>query len=1327
MDLFPQTMRIRGFVKALGCLALLAVGVLPLASGAEISQPSMTLIPKREVGADAFLRSLPKADGRGVIIAVIDTGVDPAAAGLQLTSTGERKIVDVIDATGSGDVDMSRKVKPDGEGRIRSLGGSWLRLPDVIVNPSGEFRVGLKAADDILPASVVTRLREHLDARQRARTALARETSQRLPSEALERARAKAPVDRTRAEQDLIARFDGLRALEDRLVGSDADPILFDCVLWHDGEHWRAVIDTDRDGDLRNETVLRPFGIAGEHATLDPVTNATFAIQVYAEGDVLSVVTVSGTHGTHVAAIAASHFPGQPERDGIAPGARILSIRIGDPRTSGSSNGTAEQRALASAARYGARILNASWGGSSSLQDGRNAISRAYDALVERFDVLAVVSAGNGGPALSTGGSPGGESGRVLGVGAYLSPAMARYLYQMSEEHPEVDAAFAFSSRDPTKDGFFGVDVMAPGAAWAAYSLESLRSAEMLNGTSMAAPSAAGVAALVLSAAQQSGMEVTAPCLRAALRLGASAIPEEDVFARGAGLVNAPAAWERLQAIHGHAAFDAFYDVSVGGGTFTDSGRGLLVREPQPRAVILTTAQIRPAWTERTGNDVRSRFEAEFELRSTADWVEAPGFVSMANGSRGLPLKVTPPVAPGVHVARVEGFLKDHPELGPVFSVPVTVIRSEPDSIFRELRSRLRVELDPARTERRFFAAPRDATKLRLRITHASGDALPRRFGIHAVSLSPEARIGEGSERAWISLEPGETRVIDVPAIPGAVAEVAFHQMFSSRGRAVLDVELEWIGLGLGQIGPVFEPNLGWSMLPLSPLGNRTVKVDAKLEHAVRTHLPVRTRRGVLDERAEYPASPMLAEPLRASRLVQTFELEFRSATRAAILPPHEHDSLELVVGGLVVAMHESGQLVFRGAPNRTRMIQFPKGKTTVTREFSVIPGDESHLDSVEYTPIRLATVVPQTPAIPIRAGLRGRFGGLDLTTISLTHGRETVLYLRDQPADDLAEIEPRPSFFTGRIAFRDEEDRLLAEVPIMHVPGASVRKEVNQPARPQTGQDRREPVEQLADSLYETRLAFVRNQRSRTDPATRARREALLADLIAERPHDPAPKLEAAIDAALKAGLASRFWGTMGEAAKDEGKDEAEKAGEEKSAESEPPAPAQDADALAGILALLDEALQAADPDAVAKFLGAPPATPTGDPAARHRAERERKRQDELRSLIARVHRLRSDVLRASGKLEEAWTSFAEVSRWEDSPHAQTRQLEVELHRASGHLGLALEVLNRRIGEDPFNMPMLRERVELYRSLGWSAFADREELALQRREAARRQISRTR
>ena len=67
----------------------------------------------------------------------MDTGVDPGAKGLQVTSDGKPKILDILDCTGSGDVDTSRVVEADGEGNILGHYDTPLRVNPEWQNPSG--------------------------------------------------------------------------------------------------------------------------------------------------------------------------------------------------------------------------------------------------------------------------------------------------------------------------------------------------------------------------------------------------------------------------------------------------------------------------------------------------------------------------------------------------------------------------------------------------------------------------------------------------------------------------------------------------------------------------------------------------------------------------------------------------------------------------------------------------------------------------------------------------------------------------------------------------------------------------------------------------------------------------------------------------------------------------------------------------------------------------------------------------------------------------------------------------------------------------------------
>jgi len=65
------------------------------------------LMPVASTGVSGWRLLHANYDGRGVLIGILDSGVDPGVAGLTTTSTGEPKILDLRDFSGEGAVTLA--------------------------------------------------------------------------------------------------------------------------------------------------------------------------------------------------------------------------------------------------------------------------------------------------------------------------------------------------------------------------------------------------------------------------------------------------------------------------------------------------------------------------------------------------------------------------------------------------------------------------------------------------------------------------------------------------------------------------------------------------------------------------------------------------------------------------------------------------------------------------------------------------------------------------------------------------------------------------------------------------------------------------------------------------------------------------------------------------------------------------------------------------------------------------------------------------------------------------------------------------------------------
>ncbi|MBK7704085.1 MAG: hypothetical protein IPI34_14980, partial [bacterium] len=82
-------------IVILAILALLAT----MAAAAERPRDPWPYLPSDDIGAVAWRAAHPTWDGRGVVIAILDTGVDGYAPGLTATSAGGQKLLETRDFT----------------------------------------------------------------------------------------------------------------------------------------------------------------------------------------------------------------------------------------------------------------------------------------------------------------------------------------------------------------------------------------------------------------------------------------------------------------------------------------------------------------------------------------------------------------------------------------------------------------------------------------------------------------------------------------------------------------------------------------------------------------------------------------------------------------------------------------------------------------------------------------------------------------------------------------------------------------------------------------------------------------------------------------------------------------------------------------------------------------------------------------------------------------------------------------------------------------------------------------------------------------------------
>jgi subtilisin family serine protease len=589
-------------------------------------------MPLASTGVNDFLQRHPSFDGRGVLIGILDTGIDAGIPGLSETSTGTPKLLDLRDFSDEGAVPL-RRITPTGDSVAfagRKLGG-FGRV--AALNTQGPYYAGLIAELPLGPPPA----------------------------------------------SDL----NGNGTVGDSLI----------LVVTRASDGWVVFADADGNRSLAGERPVHDYLQAREtfgwaRRGGKPLINVAANFSGKAGEPQLNLVFDTFGHGSHVAGIAAGNdLYGVGGFDGVAPGAQLLGLKIansaqGSITTTGSMIRAIDYAIRFAEARRLPLVLNLSFGVGNEIE-GQARIDGMIDSVLAAHPSLVfTIAAGNDGPGLSTVGFPG-SAQRAISVGATVPGTFQPP--DRSGARREDQLAY-FSSRGGE---LARPEIVTPGVAYSAVPRWSTGQ-EIAQGTSMAAPHAAGLAALLVSASTQEKRPIEAKAVKQALMVTARPLVGGTFVDEGTGLPDIDAAYRWLKGdravpdilVHavGSQSVDAAYLKLVPGAP----------TEPLQRFELL-----RPA----------SSPSAAYTLRSDSPWLTAPAKVTLTGAKSVVQVKydLAALKPPGAYVGTVTGWGTDS-LAGPAFRLVNTiVVPAEVTTVTGELRSG--VPLRSGATLRTFFRA----------------------------------------------------------------------------------------------------------------------------------------------------------------------------------------------------------------------------------------------------------------------------------------------------------------------------------------------------------------------------------------------------------------------------------------------------------------------------------------------------------------------------------------------------------------------------------------------------------------------------------------------
>lgn len=657
--------------------------IMLLCYSSAYSQDSQTFLSLKQTGVEEFLQKYPEYDGRGTIVFIFDTGVDMGIPGLTKTSTGEVKVIDVQDFTGQGDVKYTPAEKENEDGvDIYSAKEGKLKIKGKVNRQSsGDYYIGSL-------------------------------------NESMWKNSSSGASDINNNGKE------------------DEDFIFIVFPVEENGKTiWVMYLDSDGDGNLDNEKEIRTYRDQKESVSIvtgEGLTALFMGVNFFPGEDKVNFHFDDGAHGTHCAGIAAGNKIGDTNLNGVAPGAYVISCKLGNNNYSGGATVTESMKKCYDYADSLSKVLempcviNMSFGIGSEIE-GMAVMEKYLEKLAAENPYLYIcVSNSNEGPGISTTGLPSGAK-NVFSSGAVLTKEVGADLYGATLEN---DIILYFSSRGGE---LMKPDIISPGACTS--TVPNWGNWDRFWGTSMASPYSAGVMSLLLSAAKAKYPDIKIPSqvLFAIVKESATVLPQYKTIDQGAGYINVDNAFTLLEKYIKSGQLKNFE-------TYTISSLAPNMPGDKAPALYLRDA----SWV--TGNETftfsatrdkfgkNDKFYRSYTLKSEADWLIPMQKNTYLRNDQPTMINVkldkSKMQQPGLYNAKIKAYRTDFAML-PEFEVWATAVIPYEFNTGNNFTISGEGELAPGMFDRYYFKVTEEVKTVKISMNSIKGKYQSARYILH--------------------------------------------------------------------------------------------------------------------------------------------------------------------------------------------------------------------------------------------------------------------------------------------------------------------------------------------------------------------------------------------------------------------------------------------------------------------------------------------------------------------------------------------------------------------------------------------------------------------